>query len=83
MLTGDPHLAAADDVAGVAPIALVEDPRPLWEAAGDGDLGDPLQLLLGEPGEEGNTGQQLDRIGGFLPHTGIIAEAQRWQPSHQ
>src|SRR5262249_21153797 len=66
VLAGDAEAAAADDVAGVGMVPLVEDPGRSRERAGDRDQREALELGLLEVGEERHAAKQLDRARG--PH---------------
>src|SRR3954451_21186912 len=78
VLADYPAAPGADDVAGVARVALVEDPRVRRIATGDRDLRHAVELLGRELREERHTAQELDDpgSGSVLHPVGIIpAEA--------
>jgi hypothetical protein len=52
----------ADYVAGIALVALAEDHLSRLKAAGDGDLGHVLELVLGQCGEHRHAVQQGERL---------------------
>src|SRR6478736_2865928 len=68
VLARDATAPPADDVAGVAGVAFMEDPRLTREAAGDGHLGDLIELLRGELREQRNAPEELDDL---LPRSAL------------
>jgi len=54
--------SGADDVAGVAGVALAEHHLARLERAGNGEVGDPLEVLVLERREDRHAGEQLDHV---------------------
>ena len=72
VLAGHPAASVADDVAGVPGVALVEDAGVGRKAARDRDLGDALELGLGQLREQRHSPQQLDDAFASVGHGPII-----------
>ncbi len=84
VLAHSPHVAGADDVAGVALIALVKHCRAGFEATGDRHRGHARQLLIGQRREHRHLMQKRDRLLAGRRHRAEISqpagETRRFSP---